>query len=70
MLFCSYLLYIQLDEPPKIDVWVIYWSDKAKKPFFGIIFNELTEVCLFFSVLQAKKVDHNFALYMYLSLQT
>lgn len=43
---------------------------KQKSLFFGIIFNELTEVCLFFSVLQAKKVDHNFALYMYLSLQT
>ena len=43
---------------------------KQKSLFFGIIFNELTEVCLLFSVLQAKKVDHNFALYMYLSLQT
>lgn len=43
---------------------------KQESLFFGIIFNELTEVCLFFSVLQAKKVDHNFALYMYLSLQT
>ena len=39
---------------------------KQKRLFLGIIFNELTEVCLFFSVLQAKKVDHNFALYMYL----
>ena len=39
-------------------------NQQSKKAFFGIIFNELTEVCLFLSVLQTKKVDHNFALYM------
>ena len=68
--FCSSLLYIQLGEPPKSWCLSHLLVRQSKKAFFGIIFSELTEVCLFLSVLQAKKVDHNFVLYMYLSLQT
>ena len=69
MLFCSCLLYIQLDEPPKKSMFESSINQRKQKSFFLVIsFNELAKVCFFLSILQTNKVDHNFALYMYLSL--
>ena len=62
MLFCSCLLYIQLDEPPKKSMFESSIKQRKQKSFFLVIsFNELAEVCFFLSILQTNKVDHNFA---------